>query len=340
MFCANSAQLDFQNMASISYRNGKYQARIIRKGYPSVTRTFLKKKDAQRWARLTEVEMDSGSFANPTLADKATFKEIIERYMREVTPNMRSKKEDLIRLNAIANRPIAQYSMRQLTPARIAEYRDERLKKVSDGTLIREFAYFSSIINHARREWGINVANPMPLVRKPPVPQGRNRILHEDEKARLFTALEPINRRSIWMLPLVQFALETGMRKGEMLMLQWSNVDVQRQIAFLPITKNGQSRVVPLSKKAIEILIGLPKTPDKRVFPINSAAVSANFAKARQRAELVDFHFHDLRHTAITALAKKLPNVLELASVTGHKQIRMLARYHHPNAEELAKKLG
>ena len=156
---------------------------------------------------------------------------------------------------------------------------------------------------------------------------------------RLLEELQPINRRSIWMLPLVQFALETGMRKGEMLTLLWSNVDAHRQIAFLPLTKNGESRVVPLSKNAVEVLTNLPKL-EKRVFPINAAAVSANFARARKRAELNDFHFHDLRHTAITKLAQKLPNILELASVTGHKQIRMLQRYHHPNAEELAKKLG
>ncbi len=186
----------------------------------------------------------------------------------------------------------------------------------------------------------MNIINPISLIKKPPTPQGRTRILNDDEKERLFKALEPVNRRSIWMLPLVQFALETGMRRGEMLSLQWSNVDTHRQVAFLPLTKNGESRTVPLSKCATELLIKLPRTADKRVFPINAAAVSENFVRARERANLVDFHFHDLRHTAITALAKKLPNVLELASVTGHKQLRMLARYHHPNAEELAKKLG
>ena len=165
-------------MASIRYRNGKYQVRILRKGFPQATRSFQKKQDAERWARSTEAEIDTGCFANPTLANKTTFKEIIERYMNEVVPSMRGAKEDLIRLNAIARRPIAQYSMQQLTPQKIGEYRDERMKEVSAGTLIREFAYFSSIINHARREWGINIVNPMALVRKPSTPQGRNRILH------------------------------------------------------------------------------------------------------------------------------------------------------------------
>ncbi len=134
MFCPNSAQLDFQNMASIRYRNGKYQARIIRKGYPSVTRTFLKKQDAECWARLTEVELDTERFIKPSVSNKTAFKDVIERYMREVTPTKRSKDADLIRLTAISRKPIAQYSLQNLTPAKIAEYRDERLKEVSAGT--------------------------------------------------------------------------------------------------------------------------------------------------------------------------------------------------------------
>lgn len=75
-------------------------------------------------------------------------------------------------------------------------------------------------------------------------------------------------------------------------------------------------------------------------FQLNAPAVSANFDRARKKAELVDLHVYDLRHTAITALSKKLPNVLELSAVSGHKELRMLKRYHHPDPVELAKKLG
>jgi len=327
-------------MASIRYRNGKYQVRISKKGQVPISRTFLRKQEAEAWARCIEVSYDNGSFVSSALAEKTTFKEIIERYMREITPTMRGSKEDLIRLTAMARKPIAKFSMSSLTPSKIAEYRDERIKEVSAGTVLRELAYCSSIINHARREWGINVVNPVSMVKKPSSPKSRTRILDDGEKNRLFQALEPRGRKSKWMLPLVQFALETGMRRGEMLSLQKSNVDLQRQFAFLPMTKNGESRTVPLSKRAVEIILGLPETDDVRVFPINAAAVSANFAKARTVAKLEDFHFHDLRHTAITALSKKLPNILELASVTGHKELRMLKRYHHPDAEELAQKLG
>ncbi len=326
-------------MATLRQREVGWQALIRRKGHEPVCKTFRTKQEAERWARSIEADMDKGIYVDTTLAEKTCFKELIERYMREVTPTMRSTKEDLIRLNAICRHPICLLNMTLLTSTRLAEYRDERLKQVSSGTVIREFAYFSSIINHARREWGINVANPVLLVKKPPSPQGRTRILNEAEKIRLLNALEPINRRSILMKPLVEFALETAMRRGEMLGLKWKNVDMHRQIAFLELTKNGESRTVPLSTAAIAVLQQLQRV-DERVFPINHAAVSANFARARKRANLEDVHFHDLRHTAITMLSLKLPNVLELAAVSGHKELRMLKRYHHPNPVELAKKLG
>jgi integrase len=327
-------------MAAIRFRNGVYQARISRKGYASISKSFLTKNDAVRWARSIEITFDNGSYTNSILAENTTFKEIIERYMREVTPKMKSAKEELIRLNALSKKPIAKLSMMALTSAKIAEYRDERLAEVSNGTVIRELAYFSSIINQSRREWGINIVNPISLVRKPKSPLGRTRILNDDERIRLFAALSSHDRQSIWMLPLVQFAIETAMRRGEMLSLLWVNVNLQRQVAFLPMTKNGESRAVPLSRRAVEILQELPNTEDPRVFPINAPAVSANFFRARILANLEDFRFHDLRHTAITALSKKLSNILELAAVTGHKELRMLKRYHHPDPEDLAKKLG
>lgn len=327
-------------MATLRNRNGKWQARVVRKGHAPITKSFQSKQDAERWARQIESEMDKGSFINPVLAENTTFKEIVERFMQEVTPTMRSVVEDTYRLRTLSKHPLCKLSMAALTPARIAQYRDDRLKTVAANTVIRELAYFSSIINHARREWGINITNPIPLVKKPIMPLGRSRMLNEEESVRLLDALQPTGRRSVWMLPLVQFALETGMRRGEMLALRWEQVDLIQRTAHLQLTKNGERRTVPLSSAAIQILSNLPRSMDGRVFPINAAAVSANFNRARVRAVVSDFHFHDLRHMAITRLAKKLPNLIELASVSGHRSLAMLKRYYHPSAAELAKKLG
>jgi integrase len=329
-------------MATFRNRHGKWQARIAKKGHAPISKSFITRKDAERWAKQVEVDMQKGSYTNLVLAERTTLGELIDRYIAEVLPSMRGALEDRFRLKALQRRTLSKLSMTALTPAKIADYRDQRLTQVSSGTVIRELAYVSSIINQARREWGINIDNPVRLVRKPQSPQGRNRILNEAEKLRILDELvpRPTRRVSMWMKPLVEFALETGMRRGEMLALTWANVDLINRTAYLPLTKNGESRTVPLSSKAIQILQSLPSSIKGQVFPIKPEAVAAAFIKATRRAGVKDFHFHDLRHTAITHLATKLPNLIELAAVSGHKSLAMLKRYYHPTAKDLALKLG
>lgn len=327
-------------MATFRNRNGKWQARVQIKGHAVRSKTFINKVDAERWAKQIEVEMQKGSYTNLVLAERTTFAEIIERYITEVLPTMRGGKADFIRLKALARRPIAKLNMVSLTPQKIAQHRDERLKEIAPATVIRELSYFSSIISFARKEWGININNPVALVARPKNPQGRSRILDATETNALFEALKPTGRRSIWMLPLVRLALETAMRRGELLGLRWESIDLGRRTIFLQLTKNGTSRTVPLSTHAIQILTEIPRNIDGRVFPVTHEVVSQAFNRARKQAGVRDIRFHDLRHMAITRLAEKLPNLIELSAVSGHKSLAMLKRYYHPSAEQLAEKLG
>jgi len=327
-------------MASVRERNGKWQARVSRNGYPPQSKTFESHSEAVKWSRSIEVEIDQGHFINPSHCNNLLFKDVISRYIAEVCPSKRGGKEESIRLNATMRMKIASYSMSKVTPRVMAEYRDIRLTKVAPNTVIRELAYLSSIINHARREWGVTTPNPCLLVKKPQMPAGRDRIIDAEEEVRLIIESEPINRRNVWLKLVIVIALETAMRRGEILGLQWVHINLNKRTAFLPMTKNGTSRTVPLSSKAVEILQSIPRSIDGRVFPITHCALHAAFRKACKRANLDDVHFHDLRHTATTRLAEKLPNVLELASVTGHKTLQMLKRYYHPKAEDIALKLG
>jgi integrase len=260
--------------------------------------------------------------------------------MAEVLPSMKGAPEDSIRLRAICRRPICKNSIAALTPTKIAAYRDLRLTEVAPGTVVRELAYLSSIINHGRREWGINANNPVALVRKPTQPKGRERVLTSAERERLLVELQPTGKRNVWMLSVVVLALETGMRRSELLALRWGDINLDRRTATLHMTKNGESRVVPLSTSAVQTLTTMPRSICGAVFPITACALAANFDKAVERAKLPDLHFHDLRHTAITLMATKLPNLIELAAVSGHKSLKMLQRYYHPNPAELAVKLG
>jgi integrase len=253
---------------------------------------------------------------------------------------MKGATEDTIRLKAIMRKPIARWSMANLSSARIAAFRDERLKEVSAGTVIRELAYLSAIINHARREWDINVPNPVQMVRKPQSPQARSRVLTDEEVAKLLQALEPTGRRSHWTKPIVLLALATAMRRGELLTLRWEHIDLIGRTAFLPDTKNGDSRTVPLSTAAMQVLAGLPRHVSGAVFPVKFFTLDAAFKRALRCAGLEGVRFHDLRRTAITRMAEKLPNVIELAAVSGHKSLMILKRYYRPTAADLALKLG
>lgn len=326
-------------MASIRIRNKNWQARVSRAGYPPEVRTFGSRQDAERWARSIESDIDKGLHVSPAKAESTTLKQVIERYITEVCPTKRSGFTEAIRLRATSRTALARLTMVALNPQVIAAYRDERLKQVSPGTVIRDLSYLSSIINHARREWGINIPNPVPLIRKPATPQGRERILSADEQTRLLAQLTPIGRRNPWLKAATMLSLETALRQGELLRLRWGDIDLENQTAFLPITKNGIARTVPLSKKAVSILSALPRDAEGNVFPIKSANLHAAFRRACSRADIVNFRWHDLRHTAITKLANKLPNVIELAAVSGHRSLAMLKRYYHPSAIDLAKKL-
>jgi integrase len=264
-------------MATFRFRSSRWQARVRRQGHPDETRSFLTHKEAERWARTVESGIDHGSFISPTQAKKTTLGDLIQRYIAEVLPSMKGATDDTIRLKAICRRPICRNSIASLSPAKIAEYRDLRLKGVAPGTVVRELAYLSSIINHGRREWGIHANNPVALVRKPTQPKGRERVLSLAERERLLVELQPTGRRNTWMPTVVILALETAMRRSELLALRWGDINLDRRTATLQMTKNGESRIVPLSTTAIQTLTSMPQSVCGAVFPITSCALAANF---------------------------------------------------------------
>ena len=327
-------------MESFIQRGNRWQARVRRQGPPDEVRSFITRQDAERWSRSVETDMDRGAFSSSSEAQKYTFADLIHRYIAEVLPGHKHERVHTYRFKAMALSPIGKANMAAFSATVVAKFRDDRLKQISPAAVIREIACISSIINHARKEWGISMVNPVPLVRKPSVPKGRERLINEKELASLLAVLEPVGKRSIWMKPLVLLALETAMRRGELLDLRWEDVNFTDCTATLWETKNGDKRVVPLSSKALQVLLTMPRSIGGKIFPMNGFAVSRAWSTATERAGITDFHFHDLRHAAITRMATKLPNVIELAAVSGHKSLRMLQRYYHPNASELARKLG
>lgn len=339
-------------MATYRKRNGRWQARVRRYGLPSITKTFPTKNEATIWARLIESEIDCGSYVDRTNADITTLGDILKRYKQEISPHKKSFAVEAIRIDRLLrDDPICSYKASALSGKVLAKFRDGRLKQVSGSTVNRELNLISHAINVARKEWGIHMENPVSMIHRPKNNKSRDRRLSNDEFNKLFVELELIRRsdkgtftsggtQNPWIKPIVLLALETAMRRGEIISLRWTNINLDIHTALIPDTKNGEARIVPLSSKAVAILQNLPRPLDDRVFPVSDIAIGLGFRRACKRAGLEDFHFHDLRHEATSRLIEKLPNILELSAVTGHKDLRMLKRYYHPRAEDLALKLG
>ena len=333
-------------MSAIRKRGtGQWQAQVRRRGYPLQSKTFSTRAAAERWAKSLEVEMIQGSFVSRVEAESTTLHELLERYISEVSPLKKGADAEIIRLKALSRHPLASRFVATLRTADIAQYRDLRLRAVSTATVRRELGVLSHVFEIARKEWGVYVLNPVRDLKMPANGKARNRRLSEsvdrglNEERRLIEACEQARNPSL--LPLVRLALETAMRRSELLNLQWRFIDLERQTAHLPDTKNGESRTVPLSSTAVLTLKQLRGNGQSRVFPsVTAEALKRAFVRATRRAGLEDFHFHDLRHEATTRLFERGLNIMEVASVTGHKDLRMLRRYTHLKAEDLAKKLG
>ena len=327
-------------MATIEKRGQFWRVKVRRAGLPAQTKTFNNRTHAQQWARSVESDLDKGIVVDRRTAQRLSLAEVLERYRREVTPTKRGSADENLRLKAMAQRPFARIKMSALTSSQLAAYRDERLKVVSGATVNREFSVLSHAIDTARREWDVYLpTNPCTLVRRPPQGRPRDRRLQGDEEKRLLAACR--GARNKWLAHFVALAIETGMRRGELLGLLWDNVDLERRTALLPLTKNGDSRGVPLSSRAVDVLRALPPSTNGRVFgELTREALKQSFNRAARRAGITGLRVHDLRHEATSRFFEKGLNVMEVASVTGHKTLQMLKRYTHLSVTDLATRLG
>lgn len=274
-------------------------------------------------------------FGRPTLGD------LLARYLECITPTKKSAESEGARLRAMMRLPLARKAAHRVRPADIAALRDARMREVANATVRRDLGLLAHVFDVARREWGVAVKNPVREVRWPPEPRGRQRRLlaQFNEAERLLDACG--RARNKRLLPIVELALETAMRRGEMLKLRWEHVDFAARTAVLWETKNGHMRVVPLSSRAIAVLQSLGPQPTGAVFDgLTGEAVKLAFRRATRRAGLTDFRFHDLRHEATTRLFEKGLGMMEVASITGHRDPRKLRGYTHLQAEALARKLG
>lgn len=341
----------------------RYKALVRMTGWPTTSKTFRTRKDAEDWARRTEDEMVRGVFIQRAPAEKLTLTAALDRYMKEVTPTKRASSQatELRRFETL-RRELGAYSMAALTPDLIADFRDRRLAGEVDprtgrrrpraaNTVRLELALLSHVFTIAIKEWRLGLLyNPVQNIRKPAPGPGRNRRLAADEELKLLARVdEHSNPMLRWI---VRIALETGMRSSEITSLRRSQVDTERRIVRLLETKNTSPRTVPLTMAAVTsfeealrypvrpidtdlIFFGEPgRDGIRRPYEFNKV-----WAGIKAEVGIKDFHFHDLRHEAVSRLVEGGFGDQEVAAISGHKSMQMLKRYTHLRAEDLVSRL-
>jgi integrase len=326
-------------MATIRKRNGKYHVQIRRQDQPSQTKTFHQLKEAQEWARYMEVKADQGDLPlKRTPLKSKKLSDLVFLYKRDVTPTKKGSKTEECVLSAFLRHPICNIRLDKLSTADFARYRDERLQQVSSTTLKRQLNTIRHMINIAKTEWEIPIKdNPVNGLRLEANDVRRERRLKDGEQEKLLEATR--TRQNPLIEKVVIFAIETGMRRGEILGLCWDQVDLKRRSVTILESKNGYSRTIPLTPAALALLHSMDREVGL-VFPITANALRMAWDRMLAKTDIENLHFHDLRHEAISRFFEMGLTVPEVASISGHRDIKMLMRYAHADTTILARKIS
>ena len=302
-------------MGSIRQRKGRYQVQVRRKGYRTRTKSFLTLRDAQRWERTQEQEIDTLPSGQPQLCGNL-ISDLLGQFQRSVLPSLKGQKQEASRLRRI-NTEFGSVPAQELRNHHLAAYRDRRLGEVGPQTVKHEISLLRRVLKLASEEWGISLPDGVPTIRMPRLPRGRERRVSEEELYAIKRHLSPV------MAAIVTIAVATAMRRSEIIHLQGKDLLPGGRL-HVRESKNGRSRVVPLNsdaKQALRLLLS-------EAMP-SADSVSQAFRRACNKLEAENLHLHDLRHEAISRLFEQGLSVPQVAAISGHEGFRMLARYTH-----------
>jgi len=340
-------------MASIQKRGKKYRVRIIRRGFPTQSQTFKTHAEALRWSRQLESQMDQGVFKpNPVKNEKFSkkdllFQEAALHYMQTHSIHKKIVLSETYRLQILIKR-WGDIPVEKIDKLAVLALRDDLLKMGRSGETINHyFNTISKVFQMLEGDWDISILNPIKGIKRMPRPCGRTKRVNAQLESLLISGCDQLSLPLLCSI--IQFAIQTGMRRGEIMGLTWVDIDLPHRKAYLHQTKNGEPRQVPLTNHAITLLEALPMDGVK-VFPMGMDALRSQFNRLKiylmgrwggaGTNPFYDLRFHDLRHEALSRMSDKGLNTIELAQISGHKTIKLLARYTHPRFDLVLDKLG
>jgi integrase len=353
-------------MATIQKREtetgtASYRVMIRLKGYPPESATFDRLTDARTWASKTESNMKAGRHFGES--KRHTLGELVKIYSAKTAPTLKSWRERARHL-AYWLDAFGDCQLDAVTPARIGIERDKLAAVVTDkntpragATVVRYLASLSGCLAYAVRELQWLERNPIERVSKPKESAGRVRYLSDEERTNLLKSCHESSNPDLYTA--VVLSLTTGGRQAEIMGLRWNQIDFKTRAITLRAgeTKNDEARTLPLVGQALDLLQArakVRKLHDDRVFPTTERAKKSTmlnlrspWMKALKAAEIEDFHWHDLRHTAASYLAMQGVSPLEISKILGHKTMAMVSRYSHLSpgritelGDALAERLG
>jgi integrase len=314
-------------MTTIRKRQGKYQVQVRLQGQ-QISKTFKQLKDAKKWGVFYESKINLGN--DLEIVDKnLSLRDLINRYLSEITPTKKGSESEKQRLNRLLKEPIVNQKIYQLRTGDFLKFKNKRVKD-GNRTCAYDLVLLHHIYNTAIKQWCYPIThNPVSNIQKPKCNPPRERRLNDNELKYILNHKFKNNN----MEHVIELAIETGMRKSEILSI--TTDDIKDNCIYLSDTKNGSPRKIPLSNKIKEII-------DKSVLPysISSNAVRLNWYRMVKRSGIIDLHFHDLRHEAISRFFEKGLSIPEVSLISGHKDVRQLMRYTHLKINSLIDKLN
>lgn len=330
-----------------------WQVQVRIEGHRARVKTFNTMSDARRWKRAQEIEIQGDDSGITSEACRHTLAELIAQYRAKVLPELRPTTQRPYQTHLVWwEAELGALHLNELHPHRIAACRDElSATGKSPATVARYLATLASVLTAGVQRWNWLTDSPMRQIHKPVIRNSRTRFLDEEELDRLLVACH--RSESPDLLLAVLLAITTGARQGEIMSLRWRDVDWSRHLlqlrAGVDTTTKGGARsaslaaeVLPLLKarhEAFQAREALAKVPSRDpgaelIFPSRvsrSAPVNLRrpFITALDRAGITDFHWHDLRHSAASFLAKDGASLVEIGAVLGHRSANTTKRYSH-----------
>lgn len=349
-------------MASIQKRTQKngetsYRVQVRLKGYEVQRATFSRLTDARRWAQSTEAAIKEGRHFKTSAAKKYTVSDIIERYSKQIKQDNPKRFKDVKHIlkwwdNEIGFRTLSDMD-RKLLSSKLDELSQKSVERwnvkdsakrpqnVSTATVNRYAAVLSHVCTVAVNEWELLESNPFQKIKKRKEPRGRTRFLSDEERKVLLAICYESHYKPLYLI--VVLALSTGARKSEIMNLEWTNIDMERARIVLYETKNGECRALPLTGHAYELMqehMKVRRLDTNLVFPSLKGdkpyEIKKSWEGALKKANINDFRFHDLRHSAASYLAMNGATLAEIAEILGHKTLAMVKRYAHLSEQHTA----